>query len=47
MKQILGKSYYTCKGTFEKSIIELLENLNHSSHQEKIVDFAKPTFPAI
>jgi len=44
MKQILAKSYYTCKGTFEKSIIELLENLNHSSHQEKLWTLLNPLF---
>jgi len=44
MKQILGKSYHICKETFENAIVDLLENLNQSVHQEKLWTLLNPLF---
>ena len=42
MKFILGKQYHSCKTTFEKAIVELLENLNHEEHQQKLETLLNP-----
>ncbi len=44
MKRILAKSYHNCKETFERAIVELLENLNHTTHQEKLWTLLNPLF---
>ena len=44
MKRILAKQYHKCKETFEKAIIDLLENLNYGIHQEKLWTLLNPIF---
>lgn len=44
MKQILAKSYHSCKNTFERAIVSLLDDLNKSNHQEKLKTLLNPLF---
>jgi transposase len=44
MKGILAKKYHKCKQTFEKAIVELLENLNYGTHQENLKTLLNPIF---
>ncbi len=44
MKKILAKQYHYSKETFEKAIVNLLENLNLSTHQDKLWTLLNPLF---